>query len=338
MNPVLLAALRRHHGVFATADALASGVDRNAIGPLLRQGSLHRIRYGVMTLPRVWDLHAARGTTHHLECAAVLRRLERPQSVISHTSAARLHGLVLPGDVDQQVWLTDPEQYRTGRGYRVLEAPVPPSETTVVDGLPVTTLTRTLADVGRGWSFVDTVVAADDALADGRCTRAELTAAAMSQSHWVGAGKTARALGAARVGAHSPHETRSRLAVVGAGLPEPLLQVAVWRGSRLVGVLDFLFEGTPVFGDCDGRVKVEDPWGDRTPAEVIWAEKIRHDEMLDLDLLGVRLKPADLFGPLPHKVERFRELLARGGRPSDHCRLEVWNGGLRRQPRVARAS
>ncbi len=336
VDPGLLAAINRHHGVFATADALACGLDRNALGTLVRTGQLRRIRYGVLTTTGTWNRHAAEGRTHHLACAAVIRRLRRPQSVVSHTSAARLHGLILPREADADVWLTDPEQYRTGRGYRVLEAPLPVADVTVLGGLRVTSLTRTLADVGRSWPVTDTVVAADDVLADGRTTRAALSAAALDQTHWVGAGRSARALALARVGAHSPHETRSRLALVAAGLPEPVLQAAVLRGERLVAVLDMYWEGTAVFAECDGMVKYTDPWGMRSPADVAWAEKARHDDLLDLDLRGVRLRPADLHEPLAHKVRRIGDLLATPT-AARGCRIIRWNEGLRREPRVADA-
>lgn len=278
MDPILASVMERHGGVFATSDALAAGVDRNAIGPLLRSGAWRRIRYGVYTTGEVWRRHEAEGRAHRLECAAALRRLDRTSVVVSHTSAARLHGLVAPRAAGAEVRLTDPEQFRTGRGYRISQATFALEDVVAHQGLPVTTVTRTLADVGREWELSDTVIAVDDALADGRTTPDELKVAALAQTHWVGCGRAARAFSLARVGAHSPHETRTRLALLASGLPEPLLQQAVYLGSRLIAVLDMYWPDHGVFAECDGMVKYTDPWQGRSPAEVAWREKRRHDQ------------------------------------------------------------
>lgn len=333
MEPTLTSAMRRHAGVFATADALAAGVHRKAIGPLLRSGEWRRVRFGVYTTAQVWHEHEAAGRLHRLECAAVLRRLDRDGVAVSHSSAARLHGLVVPRSVEGDVRLTDPAQFRTGRGYRISEGALPLQDVVVQDGVPLTTVSRTIADVGREWALTDTVVAADDALADGRTTVAELQAAALAQTHWVGCGRAARALSLARVGAHSPHETRTRLALDAAGLPEPLLQQAVRVGSRLVAVLDMYWPDHGVFVECDGRVKYTDPWRNRTPAQVLWDEKRRQDDLLDLDLRGVRIVPEDLDGRLEEKVARLRSLLAHERPALPRYRTELWNGGLRSTPR-----
>jgi hypothetical protein len=326
--------MTRQAGVFSTADALAAGIDRNAIGPLVRSGVWGRVRYGVYTTGDVWRRHEVEGRTHRLECAAALRRLDRSTVAVSHTSAARLHRLVVPRTAGTEVRLTDPEQFRTGRGYRISEGTVPPEDVVVHEGLPVTTVTRTLADVGREWPLVDAVVAADDALADGRTSPAALRTAALAQTHWVGCGNAARAFSLARVGAHSPHETRTRLALFGAGLPEPLLQCAVLVGSRLVAVLDMYWPDHGVFAECDGMVKYTDPWQGRTPAEVLWREKRRQDELLDLDLHGVRIAPEDLREGLDEKVERLGSLLSRGRTAAPRYRMVPWQEGLRTAPRT----
>ena len=329
MDPLLLGAMTRHAGVFATADALAAGVDPNAIGPLLRSGAWRRLRYGVYTTGEVWRQHEAEGRTHRLECAAVLRRLDHEHVVVSHTSAARLHRLVLPHPHPTEVRLTDPEQFRTGRGYRISAAPLGSDDVVDLDGLRVTTIARTLADVGREWLLADTVVAADDALADGRVGLDDLQIATLAQTHWVNCGRAARAFSLARVGAHSPHESLTRLALLERGLPEPVLQCAVLVGSRLVAVLDMYWPDHGVFVECDGKVKYAEPWHERTPADVLWREKRRHDELLDLDLRGVRIAPEDLRSGFDEKADRLRTLLARGRASPPRYRTAPWRGGLR---------
>jgi hypothetical protein len=337
VHPFLLRAMKRQAGVFATADALAAGVDPNAIGPLLRSGAWRRLRFGVYTTDEVWRQHEAAGQVHRLECAAVLRRLGGDDAVVSHTSAARLQALVLPRAVRAEVRLTEPGEFRTGKGYRISEAAVPSEDVIDLDGLRTTSIRRTLADVGREWQLTDTVVAVDDALADGRVVLLELQTAALAQTHWVGCGRAARALSLARVGAHSPHETRTRLALLAAGLPEPLLQQAVLVGSRLVAVLDMYWPDHGVFAECDGMVKYTDPWRGASPTEALRLEKRRQDDLLDLDLRGVRLTPEDVRERLDAKVARLAALLDHGRRTTPRYRTTLWNGGLRTTPRNAAA-
>lgn len=333
VDPALSIPLHRYAGVFATADALAAGIDRNSIGPRLRTGEWHRLRYGVYTTGATWRAHEATGSTHRLECAAVLRRLGRETAVISGTSAARLHGLIVPRTAPEVVALTDPDQFRTGRAYAVSQAMLPAVDVVDIGGLPTTSLARTLADVGREWELADTVVAMDDALSDGRLTLDDLRAATLAQTHWRNCGRAARAVSLSRVGAHSAHETLSRLGLVAAGLPEPLLQQAVYVGTRLVAVLDMLLEGQRVFAECDGFVKLAEPWGDQTPAQKLWAEKQRQDTLLDLDLLGVRIIPADVRSGLAAKAHRLQHLLDRGCLSPPRYRTELFNQGLRTTPR-----
>ena len=329
MHPILLAAMERNGGVFAAADALAAGIERTAIRPLVASGQWLRLRYGVYTTADRWQDHVDSGTDHELHCAAVIRRLGRP-AAISHTSAARVHGLVVPATASTEVWLTDEGQFRNGKGYHVLEAPLPPGSVGAHGTLEVTSIPRTLADVGRSWDVADTVVAADDALADGRITPDELTAAALAQTHWPAAGRAAAAFGLAAVGAHSPHETRTRLRVGGSGLPTPMLQVAVFLGDRLVAVLDMFWPEYRVFLNCDGKIKATEPWGGRTPAEAVWREKSQHDELVDLGLRGVHVKPIDLHAGWPAKAARMERLFAEPvPAPVRGVRFEQWRGGLR---------
>lgn len=323
----------RHHQVFTAADARRAGVGRNEVGPLLRSGEWWRLRHGVYTTGAVWREHETTGRTHVLACVAALRRLDG-DVVVSHESAARLHRLVLPTGATEEVQLTDPGRFRTGHGYTIHQAGLTDADVVLVDGVRVTSLARTLIDVARHWDVVDAVVAMDDTLADGRVTHDELTAAVLRHTHWPGIGRASRAVRLARVGAHSPHETRSRLALVGAGLPEPLLQAAVFVGTRLVAVLDWLWVDHGVFGEADGKGKILEPWFGRTPAEAVWREKRRHDELVDLDLRGIRLAPADLFETLPGKVDRVRRLLATTPSGPRRYRVEQRNGGLRITPRV----
>lgn len=149
--------------------------------------------------------------------------------VLSHVSAACL--LALP------IWdvplLTGPVQAtRPGPGTRidrvtltVRPARLTPDETMLLDGVPVTTVARTLVDLGRWAGRSTTVVCADAALRDGLVSRAELQAALDRAFGTAGIGQARTAIGFAD--GRSPDVAASR-ARVAARWPEP---VAPPRGS-----------------------------------------------------------------------------------------------------------
>lgn len=334
VHPYLTAALARRGGVLTTSDAQAAGHTRHHIAALVRGGQWRTLRYGVHTTAPIWADHARAGREHRLTAAAVLARLGRPGVALSHGTAARFHDLLLPGGLDDTVTATDPHRFRTGRGYRVLAAGLPDDDVEAFPPHPVTTLRRTLLDVGREWDPVATVVALDDALADGRISVADLTTGVLGQTHWVGIGSVAQAVRLARVGSHSPLETLARLGLVALGLPEPVLQAAVLREGRLIAVLDLWWRGTPAFGEVDGRVKWTTPLRGRTPADVGWEEKRRHDALLDLGLTGVRIAQADIDHDLPAKAARLRTLMGRPLELPTGVQIVRWNEGLRRSPRA----
>ena len=68
-----------------------------------------------------------------------------PGAVLSHRSAAALWGLMPQGSGPIDV--TVPRRRRSREGIRLHESRVPPDEITEVDGIPVTTVPRTLFDI-----------------------------------------------------------------------------------------------------------------------------------------------------------------------------------------------
>ncbi|MBW0091259.1 hypothetical protein I4I73_20470 [Pseudonocardia sp. KRD-184] len=148
-------------------------------------------------------------------------------------------------------------------------APLEPWEITWVDGVAVTSLARTLADVGRHLGFEQAVVVADAALWRELVTRAELDEALDAARGRPGVPAARRAPGFARWGAESVGESRGRVAMLRAGLPEPVLQWAVRTATGVV------------------------PAG-RTSGDVVYAEKRREDAMRGEGPGAVRWCWADL--------------------------------------------
>jgi predicted transcriptional regulator of viral defense system len=294
MHPLLHASAERQLGLFTAADARRAGYEHPEIRHLCSSGAWVRIRRGVyVTADRLASIEAG-GRRHGVDCLAVLLELHRRTAVISHESAARLWGLPVRRKLLGPVRLTDPTLSRRGRGYAITQAPLRSGEVVSSGPLSMTAAGRTLLDCARQWEVEDAVVALDAALLAGKVTALQLAEGVTTLRGWPGARRAARAVALADGRAESPLETRGRLRIVGAGLPQPELQVEIRTGGRLVGVVDAWFEEAAVAVEFDGRVKYTDPWRDRTPQQVLWDEKRREDELRALDVRVVRIADADL--------------------------------------------
>jgi len=299
----------RRLGVFTAREALGVGYDVDAIKAELRCKRWIRLRKGVYASAEV--AASADGRTRHLmDCVAVLLVLA-DGPVLSHASAARLHGLLLPGSIGPDVRVTTVGQWRVGRGYRVAQAALPDGDVVPWLAYGATSVPRTLVDCAREWPQEDAVIALDAALHRKAVTRAELRSAVLSARHRAGASTAARALGLSDGRAESPLETKGRLRLLAAGLPLPELQVDLHDERGFVGRLDAWYEDAAVAVEFDGFEKYADPWGDLTPAQVAWREKRREDRVLSTDIRVLRVVSED-FGPRwDGVVTRLRTLLAR---------------------------
>jgi predicted transcriptional regulator of viral defense system len=285
----------RRLGAFTSQEALAAGYSVDEVRVALRTRRWVRLRKGVYMEAARWA--AAGERERHLALAAAVLECLAAGPVLSHASAARMHGFLVPDAAGQDVRVTAVDQWRTGRGYRVARAALPHEDVVPWLGdVAVTSPARTLIDCSREWTLTAAVVALDAALHAGAVTRPQLLAAVRSARHRTGASAAARAVGLSDGRAESPWETEGRLAMLAAGLPLPELQVEIWDQHGFVGRADGFYEEAAVAIEFDGRIKYSDPWNGRSPGEVLWEEKRREDRMRRAGLRVVRLARPDL-GP-----------------------------------------
>ena len=296
--PPLQARADLHLGVFTAKEALTAGLTVDDIRAELRCRRWVRRRKGVYVTRDRLASADDRGR-HLLDAVAVLLCLG-PGPALSHSSAARLHGLVVPRGTDEGVRLTDAAQWRNGRGYRVARAQLPLRDAVPWLTFRATSVARTLVDCARGWSQEDAVMAMDAALHAGRTDREALHAAVLASTHRPGIAAAAQSFGLCDGRAESPLETKGRLRLVAAGLPLPELQVELHDENGFVARVDAWYDEAALALEFDGRVKYEDPRG-RTPAQVAWEEKRREDSIRALDARVVRIASED-FGPLWSRV------------------------------------
>lgn len=289
---------------------LAAGYGADEVRRMVRAGSLRPIRRGAYVEGPLPDEPEAR---HALLVRAALEGLS-PDVVVSHVSAAVLHGLPVWGIALDRVHATR-DRSRTGarRSGRVHvhSAPLDPDEIVLVDGVPTTSVARTVADIARTVPFEQAVVVADAALCAKVVSTTDLMAALDRRSRWPGLPAARRALGFAAFGSMSVGESRSRVAMARAGLPPPVLQWEVRRpDGMLVGRVDFGWPGLRTVGEFDGRVKYGKlvlPGEDA--ADVLYREKLREDALRREALAVVRWGWPDIanFAPIAERIrERFR--------------------------------
>lgn len=153
-------------GLLTTAQATAAGVSRMMLSRMAERGELERITHGVYATPAGAgdELSEKRAAWLSIEPGrlAYERLAESPPTgVLSHATAAGLHQA---GDLlEAQVEVTLPTRYRARRPeVRAHRGTLRSDEVTLVDGLPVTTPARTVADLladGHDRDHVATVVA-----------------------------------------------------------------------------------------------------------------------------------------------------------------------------------
>lgn len=206
-----------------------------------------------------------------------------PDAVISHVSAAAVHGLPLWGIGLERVHVTRDRRSggRVNPRLHVHSGHLPAAEVVVLDGLAVTSVARTVVDLARVLPFEQSVVLADAALHRGLVARAELDAVVEKSARRSGIPAARRVLAFADGLSESPGESRSRVRMRLCGIAQPQLQMPI--ATRL-GVMraDFGWSQYRAVGEFDGLAKygaLLSPG--RAPSDAVVAEKLREDAIRD---------------------------------------------------------
>jgi hypothetical protein len=272
---------------------LAQGWTDTDIRSETRAGELVRVAAGVYA-PKA-DLDGWPEVAYRVRVMAAAQRF---QAVVSHASAAAVHGLPLGGADLSAVHLIRPGKggFRAG-GDRTRHAGiVDPLWVTTVDGVRVTTVARTVVDVARSQPVKTAVSAMDNALFRRLCTPEDIRRAMTSVYRHRGAPRARFAAELADGRAESPTETTVRLAARGGSLPSMELQFDVYdEVGRFVGRADGGYPELGVMWEYDGRGKYGDllPPG-RTSSDALMAEKRRERGFVELGWTVIRIDNTDL--------------------------------------------
>jgi hypothetical protein len=272
----------------------AQGLTTEELTRLQRSGDLTRIRRGAYSHDAGEDLGR---DDRHRRLVLATAPLLLDGSVVSHGSAAVLHRLPVWGRAIEKVHVTCS---RSGQGKRrglvhVHGAPLSPADVTVVDGVVVTSLARTVLDLGRTRPMEQAVAAGDAALRLG-LVPAALTLGLVAMERWPGVRAARRMVQFLDKRSESPGESVSRVRMHLDGLPAPELQQEILGpDGRVIARVDFLWRERRLVGEFDGRVKYGRLLRPGQSAEdVLFEEKLREDRIRDEDHGVVRWTWPDL--------------------------------------------
>ena len=282
-------------GILLTRALLEQGLTHNELARLRRRGELERLRRGAYASPTEGEL--TRVEQHRRLVQATVPQLI-DGSVVSHGSAAVLHRLPVWGSSIARVHVTRPGEGQRRPLLHVHCAPLSPADTTVVDGIAVTSLARTVLDLARTLRMEYAVAAADLALRNG--LPPQLLAEGLSRmERWPGVRAARRVVAFADARSESVGESVSRVRLHLDGVPKPDLQCEITGPSGLViARCDFGWKEQRTVGEFDGKIKygrLLQP-GQRVE-DVVYAEKLREDAVREEDYEVTRWTWDDCWRP-----------------------------------------
>lgn len=290
---------------FTTAQARAAGISAGRLrGPDFQR--LHKGVYVATGAPEP-ELLGVR--------AALL--VHGPGAFASHHSAAKVYRVPVPDHPDEHVSVPTADDRRRRDGIRCHRAP-PDTRVITVRGVRVETPDRMLVGLAGYLPLVDLVVAGDHIARREWYTPAQLVASCerSSERHAAAALRAARYV---RAGVDSPMETRLRVLLVLAGLPEPRVNFVVRDGAgQVVRRFDLCYPELKLIVEYDGRQHAE------SPEQYDW--DIDRREQLDRDgwrLVVVTAK--GIYREPERTLRRVRDALAeRGARDLPRRLDDAW--------------
>lgn len=288
---------------FTYAQGRAAGLTRHR----LYRADLQRPFRGVRTIEADLDDHTAL-------CRAYATR-EHAGDVFSHTTAALLHGLPLP------------PQHLPAKVHVAVFAPRKPSRVAGIVGHELRAAGHRIVTIGGlrclsaedTWAQLSSILRVEDLVVIGDYlvtgdepysgrpspwTHDHLLAALKRHGRRPGVRNLRLALELVRFGSLSPQESRLRLELVAAGLPEPALNHRVVHRGAFVAMVDLAYP--------DNRVAVE-YLGDhhRTDRAVYQQDIYRRERLAAAGWDTVFVTSADLAPPIPRAVLSVRRALSR---------------------------
>ncbi len=286
----------RPSGLVHTRD-IAQPNERAEFFNEIRRARFAKIFRGIYMESGVWD--SADVDLQYLSKVKAVAERDRTDDVFSHQSAAALWQLPWIDGWPEKVHVTG-KRAEGGRSNKSVFRHVTgvPEQFEVIEGLAVTTLSRTVVDLARRCTFRQAVVVADAALRRTDHPIHELPSTSLNREELLGelqnipprqgVRKARAVIEFADGSADRPGESLSRVGMRAAGLPIPQLQARITGASGKTWTVDFYWPEFGLAGEFDGRVKYKDPefLRGRSPEQALADEKERED---DIRATGIRV-------------------------------------------------
>lgn len=295
-------------GAGASAEELRGwGLSDWDIRRLVRDGSLTRSRRGRYVLPLSPELtdRWARARTSHLRRLASLADSD---AVACRRTAALVWGLPVSSIPPLPEIIRPPGSHRPG-GSRTLLTDMTSADIRWRNGVPFTSLERTVVDVALDLPTPLALVTADAALRRG-ADGSQMLAMLSERGAVRGCREARRTLAWADGHAESPLESRGRGELMLRGVPRPQCNVVLRLGDVEFRV-DTLWVHEGIVGEADGKPKYD---REGRQVEPLWAERLRQGWLEDeLGLLVVRWIDAEVRLAPEGLARRWRRLEGRRG-------------------------
>lgn len=310
----------KQHAVFSALQLRELGLTTRAAQKRAKAARLHRIHRGVYSLvPRALLTREGHWMAAVLACG--------PGAVLSHRTAAALHGLRPTQRTNIDVTVS----HRAGRKRAGIDVhrstTLAPADTTIVNGIPCTTVARTMFDLAgvvgrrsleRAYDQAEILEVFDLRALEKQIARNSSRAAARAvrsvlNEHYVGSTPTQSELEEGMLA------ISRRL-----GLPDPLINhwIDLGDGGPMI-CADFAWPEQRVIVETDGRkfhgtqqARERDPLRDQRaiaagwrPLRVTWRQVMRRPQELEptlLALVGQQGSPAVAGAPGPRRAETRR--------------------------------
>ncbi|CAM3596393.1 type IV toxin-antitoxin system AbiEi family antitoxin domain-containing protein [Smaragdicoccus niigatensis] len=285
--------------------ALRDGTSDEQLQAAVAKGERVRLRNGAYALAcEFGELFAE--DKHRIMVVASIPRLHK-DSVVSHVSAAVLHGLPLWRTDIGRVYVTRPGS-TTCETTRVkfIGQPLSSEEIVSIDGIRVTSLNRTLLDVVRTLPFEQAVVVGDAALRRGAQLPTNLDRRRGNE-------QARRTLEFLDGRSESVGESRSRVLIDRKSITKPLVQVTILDHSGgFIGRVDLCWPEYGLVGEFDG----DDKYRSSDAPNVVGLEKAREGRLRDAGWNVVRWGWKDLDEPADMIRRLGKNLTSRVDAPS----------------------
>jgi len=286
-------ALRRRP--FTIAEARAAGISWDN----LQSANYRRLPAGIYVAANLAD-------TPLLHLAAVRLRLP-PTAVFSGLTAAWLHGLEVSPPDPIQVTLPARSSLAMRAGVRVRRTGLGARDVVTRQVMPVTSVLRTLLDLGATLPLIESVRVADMALHQRLVKLNALRSAALAGAGGRGSRRQLLMVEHAEPRAESPMESELRMRLVLGGLPRPEAQVDLYDArGHFLGRADLYYPSHRLIVEYDGG----------THRDSLVQDNRRQNLMLAAGYTIRRFTAPDVRGAPDRVVAQIRGELAQRPRPA----------------------